>query len=694
MATGSPTLPTTAAGERFVSGHGRWLLPAAVFVWPFVYFARRVWAFGGLYASIGNDFEGLYYNYKAYLLEHLSHGHIPLWSPAEAAGFPFYSNPFAQTFYPLNLPLAALYALDGGYSALDHQRFTVLGVSILALGLLAWLRSLRLPHRAALFATLVTAMSFKVAEILRFPNAVHTAAWYPWILWALTVIAHRPSARGKVTAGVFLCLFSVCFLTGGYPYYVYYGLFLFPPYLALLLVPALARRVTGAAPTRLGLSALVMLAAGGTALLLCGPYLFKMNALLTQTVDRGRGSLEYATARAFTPLDTLGSLVFPPAAQAEGWYYFGVSGLLLVLVFLAGPGPLAPRLALPAWAVLVSAVTWGKDSPLFSLLWTHMPFFSRLRVWGRLNIVLVPLLAWLLALSYTHFEKALAGSDARCRRRARAALAVGCGLVLATQAVLLLSRTYDPYWTQYFPQLAEEAPGFLWSSILAFTTLRVALALGPRHGFQRTAGPWLLTTALVGVAALDMGPVARRMWQGGDRSEPPRRRLELAQHTLASLSVPRTDHDNALPLGRRHSVGILPNWYFERYVRFLRLAESEREARRRLLGVAGARRLYYAERISYASVEAFLHDADRYGEVFDVLAYDGERLVLTVQATGQGYVSFIDNWDPDWQAAIDGGPAPIERLFGTFKAVRVPAGTHRVEFTYRPKLWPTARRGA
>ena len=53
--------------------------------------------------EIGNDFEYLYYRPKLLVIEGLSRGTIPLWSPSEAAGYPLYSNPFAAVFYPLNL---------------------------------------------------------------------------------------------------------------------------------------------------------------------------------------------------------------------------------------------------------------------------------------------------------------------------------------------------------------------------------------------------------------------------------------------------------------------------------------------------------------------------------------------------------------------------------------------------------------
>jgi uncharacterized membrane protein YfhO len=55
-----------------------------------------------------------------------------------------------------------------------------------------------------------------------------------------------------------------------------------------------------------------------------------------------------------------------------------------------------------------------------------------------------------------------------------------------------------------------------------------------------------------------------------------------------------------------------------------------------------------------------------------------------VRMPATGFVTFVDNWDPDWRALVDGKPVPLDVAFGTFKAVAVPAGRHRVVFQYVP----------
>jgi hypothetical protein len=65
-----------------------------------------------------------------------------------------------------------------------------------------------------------------------------------------------------------------------------------------------------------------------------------------------------------------------------------------------------------------------------------------------------------------------------------------------------------------------------------------------------------------------------------------------------------------------------------------------------------------------------------------------EAGTVVVEATlpAPGYLVLTDRWSPDWQASVDGEPAPCLRANGIFRAVALPAGTHEVRFRYAPRL--------
>lgn len=61
-----------------------------------------------------------------------------------------------------------------------------------------------------------------------------------------------------------------------------------------------------------------------------------------------------------------------------------------------------------------------------------------------------------------------------------------------------------------------------------------------------------------------------------------------------------------------------------------------------------------------------------------------ERVVAEVTATYPGLLVLADLHYPGWTAEEDGRPLPILKADGCFRAVSLPAGTHRVVFRYRP----------
>jgi uncharacterized membrane protein YfhO len=50
-------------------------------------------------------------------------------------------------------------------------------------------------------------------------------------------------------------------------------------------------------------------------------------------------------------------------------------------------------------------------------------------------------------------------------------------------------------------------------------------------------------------------------------------------------------------------------------------------------------------------------------------------------------LAYTDTWAPGWTATIDGISTPVLRLNGAIRGVIVPAGSHILEWSYRPVYW-------
>ncbi|MAG37153.1 MAG: hypothetical protein CL878_13045 [Dehalococcoidia bacterium] len=59
-------------------------------------------------------------------------------------------------------------------------------------------------------------------------------------------------------------------------------------------------------------------------------------------------------------------------------------------------------------------------------------------------------------------------------------------------------------------------------------------------------------------------------------------------------------------------------------------------------------------------------------------------MIVDVDAQQPALLFLADTHYPGWQARLDGRAVPIYRANYLFRAVFVPAGTHTVEFAYRP----------
>lgn len=693
------------------------LIPSLfVFLWPMFYLLPYLLSYEGIALRSGSDFYMVYYKYKVYLLDVLSSDlRVPLWSPSEGGGYPFYSNPFAAAYYPPNIFLLILYRLAGGYTPDDHQVFTILGICVLCLGLYRWLRSLGSGIRPALFTALVMGTSMKVTELMRFPNAIHAAAWMPWILYGITLALQRSSVRKGI--GI-VGTATLMIFTAGYPYYVYYLQFLLGPYILLLLFHTTrqALHATQSDTEFVGVTKglLAPLAGFGMAFVISSPYLLKVMTLLAQTTDRGGLDFQFSTRHTWTLLDTLGSLAYPPAAMAEGWYHFGIVSLLVMLLWL--PSAFAhPRSrrgealfasVVLVWFGLVTYITLGKASYLFRLLWYYFPGFSRLQAWPRLNIILIPIFAMLLARAYAYFEHPLTkgeGSPTPGLASRMRWLALFYGVIAIIQISFLAFGYENDYWTRYFSGLKYvEKPWFLVTGFVSFGVLVAVMPLLYQRSLRTHFGAMIVMLLLFLANTLSIGPLGVRQWSHS-KGYSLRQRLGISEMLPRALSTRRTVIYDTIQLGPAFNVGIISHWYYKRYTDFMapaRLSEDGQISPRKLkfvprletlMGVEDGRRFFFTRALWHTTVESFVGDDRATQEECDlsvkVLKYNGDALDAEVKTRCPVYFSFIDNWDPDWKAEVNDRPVRVEAAFGTFKSLRIESGTSRIRFVYSPFVW-------
>lgn len=81
-----------------------------------------------------------------------------------------------------------------------------------------------------------------------------------------------------------------------------------------------------------------------------------------------------------------------------------------------------------------------------------------------------------------------------------------------------------------------------------------------------------------------------------------------------------------------------------------------------------------------------LHEggAQRLDESSRIVEYRPEQVVVSVHAARAAYLVLADTWYPGWIGRVDGRSVPLRRADLIFRAVRVEAGDHRIEFEYRP----------
>ncbi len=348
---------------------------------------------------------------KNIFFEFVKIGELPLWSPSEALGYTLIFNPFAQYFYLPSWLLYLLGLLIGDLSKHTYFLYTIFGLSIYNVGQYFWLRKLNIDKKYCLLATIITCFGLKLTEILRFPNAVHTFAWFPWILYSITLSLQNSKT---IKSSIIIFISTLMVLTAGYPYYILYGFILFSSYFLFINIPKVKIQIGhNFAKNSFHKSIFTCLLPALIAFLIVLPWFSGINDVMEITRDRNLNDIKFSYILGSSFLDQVGSWILPPISIAEGHYYFGaiISMLIIYYFYCFFNGKINNSIEkyflifFLVFFIVNFQIAAPESSIIFNFLWSKLEIIQSFRAYSRMNILLVPLMSVLICYSIKNLDE-------------------------------------------------------------------------------------------------------------------------------------------------------------------------------------------------------------------------------------------------------------------------------------------------
>lgn len=692
-------------------------------LWPYLFLFPYTFEL----ISVGNDFDLIYFSYKRYIAELLSSGVIPFWSPAEGTGLSLIFNPFSQYFYIPGWINYIIYFIKNNLSLHDYVVYTISAFSIYSLGIFFWLRSLKIDFWIAFTVSIVTVCSLKITETIRFPNAAHSAAWMPWILYGINLINKNFTLKNFLL--IFLSNFFL--VTAGYPYFIVYSLFLFIPYIVIFVPIVLKKRIFSKDNflqyTKTSLPFI-------SSYLLASPWLIKVKSFLKSLVDRTNANWEFATEHEFFWKDTLGSWIFPPASSAEGWYYFGIITTILIFfslyIFFFKKKFFNEEKNLilyPLFFILfITYFSWGEHSIIFKWFWKYVPLIDSLRTWPRINIILLPFIALLLSVSIKQFYQVIKTKknyiNLLSNDNVKIFLFISLIIFILQITFIKLNFYNDEYWNfwqkkrfdyaienlpyyiSYFLQLYNGLIYIIFNFIILFIIIFVFF----KKKIQINNLKIYVSIFVIMATTFELFALSNIQWSIIEwktkivKTEKPLDELKsafISKRILGTVKGNQYFRDN-----KKFNINYPDNYGYDSHAKnfstfFKRyngeIIESIKpetiNSVKKFYGLdEDAKKIFFTKSNYYIDINNFVQSSEKdelsskFQYNFIIEKYDGNTLEINISTESNGYLSYIDNWDPDWVAFINNRQVNINKLFNSYKIIKIKKGFSNIKFQYKP----------
>ncbi|MBM3778802.1 MAG: hypothetical protein FJW23_11290 [Acidimicrobiia bacterium] len=659
------------------------------------------------------DLLHFHYPLRDFYARALAAGHRVEWMPSLHLGFDVAAEGQLGAYHPFHWLLYRVLPLDPAFMVEVVAAYPLLFAGM-------WrLLGRACPAPAAAFGAMLAAFSGFMLLHGVHPNMVTIVAHVPWLLLVVHGACREETWPGRLRQAGWLAVLTGSVLLLGHPQAAWFAA------LATLAGTLLASRVVPRAAWLRGGTAVLIGALVGVAI---GSAQLLATAGALARAARGADDPEFATTFSL-PLVHLWQLLHPYLFWGRLWRWnedtgagdeFGVYGGAVAIVLAvwwlaqaARPDGVTRReLRIVGWGLAAAIVValWlgtGRYGKLYYLQ-TWLPVVGQFRAPVRYILFAQTGLAALAAF-------AMARLMARDRR-----LPDGAWSLAAPWALVVLSGASAVWLVSAGAGGGTVTPWVATSGPLLLAAAAAVLTLGVLG--WRGAAPLLAVLAIADLAAYGLGGMV--VW-----------RDFLTRQQVVELLGPREQRP---PAGDgRVAYGLLfPDMFVLDGYRFLRgytglvparVLEYDTASELRVAGVRYAHRVFqeqaavsgaepYARewfalppplprarlvaearvsrdpaadiaRIdveSVALVERDLAlDPGARGEAMETLDVPGEIRVRTL-AAGRRLLVVSEAWDEGWVAEVAGQPAEVERVYGDFIGVVVPAGAHTARFSFDP----------
>jgi len=467
--------------------------------------------------------------------------------------------------------------------------------------------------------------------------------------------------------------------------------------------------------------------------------LFALGEVAEISDRRGVVSYEWATAQAYWPRNML-TFLSPYingdisdatyVGQSIFWEQYGYVGIATVVLALFAMATLWRRFAVSFWSIailLAFVIVLGSNTPVYRVLFDLVPGIGRFRFPTRMLFVVELGLVLLGGIGLTELERRITAALRKRNLRPKLAWVLSAMIVVGTTANLIATNArQNPFadadrWFS-MPRSArmildQGEPGRVYTPLVRNLHLG---AYSKARGWSGSLEPYLEhreslqpnSNLLYGIPALDGYVGIAPYWSVdllGDHNRsgfltslvevgPQGGRIyPVLFDWLGALSVRWVLFPKHLPFPVLQHLGSAPPMEVYRLTSWrprARIVDRSRvfashdavfeESSKGTFDVSRELALHdptlalTSARITSGAGEAPAGDAT-------FLVDRSDEVVIETRTTREAWLFLADTYYPGWVAILDGHhAAPIARANVAYRAVAVPAGTHRVTFRYEP----------